>query len=249
MIERSASTSRYKADKNYDHYKEKGKKAYHFEVAKEEVNYFKYLSGHAHCLRLDNKFFGKFAKFTATLGSNAPMSDCICLQQCIQGHLNFHLSLTSIMLHGIDALDASEILRNPADKKTITKFTLRDLLYCIKLETKAPLFLQLSQQSTGEVDTVIPNTPKAETMAEQMNVQIAAWCHYYWKETNPGAEQFYQKLSDRAFNQVLCHKISECTWDAKLKVVTSPRAQTKMTAIAEFKQQDWVKQLAQDSVA
>ena len=43
-------------------------------------------------------------------------------------------------------LDASEILRNPVDKKTIAKFTLRDLLYHIKLVLKAPLFLQLSQQ-------------------------------------------------------------------------------------------------------
>ncbi len=131
-------------NKNYDHYKEQGKKAYHLDVAKEEVNYFKYLSGHAHCLRLYNKFLRKFAKFMATLGNNAPMSDCICLRKCIQGHLNFHLSLTSITLHGINALDTSEILRNPADKKTIAKFTLWDLLYRIKLETKVPLFLQLS---------------------------------------------------------------------------------------------------------
>ncbi len=100
-------------------------------------------------------------------------------------------------------LDASEILSNPADKKTITKFTLCNLLYCIKLVSKAPLFLQLSQGSTGEVDTVIPNTLEAETMAELMNVQIAAWCHFYWKETNLGAKQFYRKLSDKAFNQVL----------------------------------------------
>jgi hypothetical protein len=84
-------------------------------------------------------------------------------------------------------LDTSEILRNPMDKKTIVKFTLRDLLYHIKLVSKVPLFLQLSQQSTGEVDAVIPNTPKAETTAEKMNVQIAAWYHYYWKGTNPGA--------------------------------------------------------------
>ncbi len=91
---------------------------------------------------------------------------------------------------------------------TIAKFTLRDLLYCIKLALKAPLFLQLSQHSTGEVDAVIPNTPEAETMAKRMNVQIAAWCHFYWKDTNPGAEQFYHKLLDRAFNQVLHHKIS-----------------------------------------
>ena len=131
------------------------------------------------------------------------MSNCISLCQCIQEHLNFPFSLTSIALDGIDMLDASEILHYPVDKKIITKFTLWDLLYRIKLVSKAPLFLQLSQGSTGEVDTVIPNTLEAETMAELMNVQIAAWCHFYWKETNLGAKQFYRKLSDKAFNQVL----------------------------------------------
>ncbi len=85
----------------------------------------------------------------------------------------------SITIHGIDALDASEVLHNAADKKTIPKFTLRDLLYPIRLESNAPLFLQLSQRPTGEVDAVIPNTPEAETMTEKMKVQIAAWCHYY----------------------------------------------------------------------
>jgi hypothetical protein len=41
---------------------------------------------------------------------------------------------------------------------------------------------------------------------------------------------------------VLCHEISACTWDLECKAVTSPRAQTEMTAIAEFEQQDWVQQ-------
>jgi hypothetical protein len=227
----------------YDHYREQGKKAFHFEVAKEEVPYFKYLSGHAHQMQLDNKFFGKFAKFAATLGNNAPMSNCVSLRRCIQGHLNFHLSSTSITIHGIDTINTSEILQNAADKKTIAKFTLQDLLYCIKLESNAPLFLQLSQRSTGEVDAVISNTPEAKTMAEKMNLQIAAWCHFYWKDTNPGAEKFYCKLIDRAFNQVLRHEISSCTWDAETKVVTLPRAMTKMAAIAEFEQQDWVQHL------
>ncbi len=145
-------------------------------------------------------------------------------------------------------LDASEILHNPVDKKTIKKFTLRDLLCCIKLVSKVPLFLQLSQQSIGEVDAVISNTPKAETMAEKMSMQIAAWCQYYWKETNPGAKQFYRKLSDRAFYQVLRHKISACTWDPELRAVNSLRGLTKMAAIAEFEQQDWVQQCAQGSI-
>jgi hypothetical protein len=83
---------------------------------------------------------------------------------------------------------------------------------------------------------VIPNTAKAELMAERINVQIAAWCHFYWKDLNPEAKKFYQKLLDRAFSQVLLHKIGDCTWDSNLKVVTSPSAQTEMSAVAEFEQ-------------
>ena len=63
---------------------------------------------------------------------------------------------------------------------------------------------------------------------------------------NPGADRFYRKLSDRAFNQVLLHKINKCTWDPSLKAVTLRRAQTEMATIVDFKQQDWVKQLAQE---
>jgi hypothetical protein len=126
---------------------------------------------------------------------------------------------------------------------------LRDLLYRITLENKAPFFLQLSQRPLGEVDTVIPNTAKAELMVERMNVQIAAWCHFYWKESNPGAKRSYRKLLHRAFNQVLIHEIGQCTWDSSLKAVTSPSAQSEMLAIAEFEQQDWVKLLLQDGNA
>jgi hypothetical protein len=145
-------------------------------------------------------------------------------------------------------LGASEYLRNPAGK-TIVWLTLRDLLYRITLESKAPLFLQLSWRTSGEVDAVIPNTTEAELMAKRMNVQIAAWCHFYWKESNPGAKRFYCKLSKRAFSQVLLHEIGGCTWDSSMKAVTSPSTQSEMSAIAEFEQQDWVKLISQDDHA
>jgi hypothetical protein len=35
-------------NKGYDHYKEQGKKAFNFGVAKENINYFKFLSSHTH---------------------------------------------------------------------------------------------------------------------------------------------------------------------------------------------------------
>jgi hypothetical protein len=130
--------------KAYDHFKEQGKRVYHCKVAKEDVPYFRFLAGHAHRLKLENKYFGKFAKFTRTLENNAPLSDCTRLRRCMQGHLNFHLSSTSITINGIDNLDASEILRNTSSGKKITKVSLRDMLYHLTLETGSPLFLQLS---------------------------------------------------------------------------------------------------------
>jgi hypothetical protein len=223
----------------------RGKKAFHFKVAKSDTPFFKFLSNHAHKMKLNTKYFGKFAKVTDTLGNNAPLSDCTRLRRCIQGHLNFHLSSTFITIHGIDNLDAAETLRNLANGSTIACLSLQDLLYRIQLENKSLLFLQLSQRTLGEVDTVIPNTPEAELMAKQMNVQIAAWCHFYWKSTNPGGERFYKKLSDQAFNPDLLHETNKCKWDEKTRLVTSPKLQSKLLAVIEFKSEGWVKNLTQ----
>ncbi len=147
------------------------------------------------------------------LENNAPLSNCTRLQRCMQGHLNFHLSLNSLTIHGIDNLDASEVLHNSTSKKGIVKVSLRDMLYCLTLESGSPLFLQLSQWPSGEVDTVIPNTPEAETKAEQINHHVATWCTYYWRDTNPGSLVFFKKLASKAFCQVLLHEVSKCSWD------------------------------------
>ncbi len=184
-------------------------------MAKENVPYFHFLAGQAHCLKLENKYFRKFAKFMGTLENNTPLSDCMQLCRCMQGHLNFHLSSTSTTINGIDHLDTSEVLRNAANGSRISKVSLRDMLYCLTLEGGSPLFLQLSQQPSGNVDAVIPNTPEVETKAEQINHQVAAWCINYWKDTNPGGTSFFWKLASKAFCQVLLHEVSECTWDSK----------------------------------
>jgi hypothetical protein len=99
-----------KDNKFYDHFCEQGKKAFHLEVAKSEIAFITFLATHAYRLRLDTKYFGKFAKLTATLGKDAPLSNCACLRKCIQGHLNFHLSSTSITINGIEDLHALEIV-------------------------------------------------------------------------------------------------------------------------------------------
>jgi hypothetical protein len=152
----------------------------------------------------------------------------------MQGHLNFHLSSTSITINGINNLDASEILRNTSSRKKITKVSLRDMLYRLMLESGSPIFLQSSQRPSGKVDTVIPNTPEAEMKVERINHQVAACCINYWKDTNPGRNSFFRKLAGKAFCQVLLHKVNNCSWDSATQTVTSPHAQSEMAAVADF---------------
>jgi hypothetical protein len=231
------------AHKNYDHFKEQGKKTFHCKVAKEHVPFFRFLGGFAHRLWLEVTYFGKFTKFTETLPNNAPLSNCTKLQRCMQGHLNFHLSSTSLVLNGINNLDTTEILRNMANSSTIAKVTLQEILYRLCLENESPLFLQLTQRPLGEVDAVIPNTPEAEFKAEKINQQVAAWCLNYWTESNPGGAAFYRKLANRRFSQVLLHEVRKCLWDSANQTVTSPRGPSEAADVAEFKNQDWVKDI------
>jgi hypothetical protein len=81
-----------------------------------------------------------------------------------------------MMLNRIDNLDAAEIHCNAASSNHLAKVTLQDLLYLLTLEDGSPLFLQLTQRPSGEVDKVISNTPKFETNAEKINHCVAAWC-------------------------------------------------------------------------
>ncbi len=66
-------------------------------------------------------------------------------------------------------MDAMEILCNTVNSSMIAKDTLQEMLYHLKLENGSPLFLQLTQHPSGEVDAVIPNTPEVELKAEKIN--------------------------------------------------------------------------------
>jgi hypothetical protein len=161
----------------------------------------------------------------------------------MQGHLNFHLSSTSLVLNGINKLDATEILCNTANSSTIAKVTLWELLYRLCLKNGSPLFLQLTQRPSAEANAVIPTTPEAELKAEKINQQVAAWCQNYWMESSPGGMAFYCKLANCAFSQVLLHEVHECSWDSANQTVTSPRGQSEAVDVAEFENQDWVKDI------
>ncbi len=109
----------------------------------------------------------------------------------MQGNLNLHLSSTSLTINGMDNLDATEILCNTVKCSIIANVTLQEMFYRLKPKNGSPLFLQLTQRPSGEVDAIIPNTPEAELKAEKINQQVAAWRLNYWTKSNPGGAAFY----------------------------------------------------------
>ncbi len=60
------------AHKDYNHFKEQGKKAFHCKVAKEHVPFFRFLGGFAHCLRLGVKYFWKVCKIHGDPSQQCP---------------------------------------------------------------------------------------------------------------------------------------------------------------------------------
>jgi hypothetical protein len=47
-VPRLPAETKSKSNKGYNHYKEHGKKAFHFKVAKDNVPFFKFLASHTH---------------------------------------------------------------------------------------------------------------------------------------------------------------------------------------------------------
>jgi len=47
----------------------------------------------------------------------------------------------------------------------------------------------------------------------------------------PRRRKVLPKLSDRAFNQVMLHEISECEWDDKTRTVTSPTSRSELSVV------------------
>lgn len=233
-----------KKDNDFDRLQDQGKKAFHFEVAKEDIKEFSFIAEQCHRMGLDKEFFGKFAKLTACLTNNSPSSDSSLLRRCINGHLSYHMSVTSVCIDGIEDINAIAVLTNPHNNAVIASKSVRDMLYRIKLQGGGPLFLQVYQRSNGDVEAVIPNTAEAETKGEMIKRNVAAFCTFLW--TDEGLpEAFVKKLVERGMNARRIHDICKCTWDKKNQVLTTPDDRSDADAIREFENQDWVKDLVQ----
>jgi hypothetical protein len=67
------------------------------------------------------------------------------------------------------------------------------MLYQIQLENKNPLFLQLSQRASGQVDAIIPNTPEAELLAKKNECPNYCMVSFLLEVNEPRGREVLQK--------------------------------------------------------
>ena len=109
--------------------------------------------------------------------------------------------MTAEEMVGIIDFDATETVYTVSDPtKAAATMSLCHVLYkYVKMDDRHSLISKAHQRGhMGSVDTVIPNTPEAETMVAMMNKQLPAYLTFYLDDLGMD-KYFIRKLLTRAF--------------------------------------------------
>jgi hypothetical protein len=146
-------------------------------------------------------------------------------------HVNFNASMTSDVLTGVEKLDKAVAFQDVTDpNKDAGTVTLRHLLYnyVYSMPDGHSLFVEIHQRSAvSDVEVIIPHTPMAKEMLEEINRNSAAFFFHYFQEHHiPVA--LLKELLRGSMDPILCQKISRSKWDGdKKKLIEEEDEATK----------------------
>ena len=158
-------------------------------------------------------------------------------------HVNYQASMLSDVLEGVEDLDKRVAFASVSDgNQTAGRLSLRQVLYkYVHLKDGVhSLFVEIHQASPASVvEVVIPNTPEATELLEQINKNLGAFLYSILKELGAD-ENFITNLIRASVDPVLCQEIKKCTWDAEKRTMTTPR-DDKAAAQKQLEQAAWYK--------
>jgi hypothetical protein len=130
------------------------------------------------------------------------------------------------ILDGVTDLDREfEFFKASDPTQVAGSLSLRHLLYNYVLlpDGKHSLFVEIHQASpAASVEVVIPNTPDAKSLLDEINKNLPAWMFYNLQEQGVDRE-FIVNVMGHATDALMCQEINRCTWDPKTKKLTTPR--------------------------
>lgn len=149
--------------------------------------------------------------------------------------VNFGSSMLTDCLEGVTDLDRPIPFYAASDKtKVAGSMTLRHVLYnyVTLKDGKIPLFVEIHQASPAAgVEVVIPNTPQATELLDEINKNLAAFLHYSLQELKVDA-QFLHSLLANCVDAAMCQDIQRCSWDSKTRKLSTPGDASREKAMA-----------------
>jgi hypothetical protein len=148
------------------------------------------------------------------------------LCQLARDHVNYQASMLNEILEGVTDLDREFDFYKASDPTQVAgRISLRHLLYNYVLlpDGKHSLFIEIHQANPAAcVEVVIPNTPDAKSLLDEINKNLPAWMSYNLLEQGVDRE-FIMNVLGHATDAILCQEINRCTWDPQTKQLTTPR--------------------------
>lgn len=224
-------------------------KALHYEVATDDKPEFMTLVSVSKQNKLDKLIFGPHAHLTGTLTNDASIGESTRLRRYISAHANFQISTTSVTWQGFSNLEAEHTLVNPVSGEVIAVVTFRQLANDYTTPDGLKPFLQLYQQSNGDVVTIIPNIPEAETSGEMAASNPAAFFSSYCKQVKKMDRDFVNKLMERTFDAKMIHDAAKCTFCPNSHVLTTPEGRAEKEQLHVIENLPWIKDLKNSSTA
>ena len=186
----------------------------------------KYWGKNAHLSNIEKNSYGQVKLSAKELKNLCAMA---------RSHVNFGSSMLTDCLEGVTDLDKPIAFYSASDKtKVAGTMTLRHVLYnyVTLMDGKIPLFVEIHQASPAAgVEVVIPNTPQATELLDEINNNLAAFLHYSLQLINVDS-QFLHSLLASCVDAAMCQDIQRCSWDSKTFKLTTPGDAAREKAMA-----------------
>ena len=143
-----------------------------------------------------------------------------------RSHVNYIASMVEDCLEGVTDLDREFTFYSASDRsKPAGRMSLRHILYhyVTLKDGEHALFVEIHQESMASaVEVIIPNTPEATGMLEQINKNLAAFLYFSLQDR--GIDRtFITDVLKGSVDALMCQEIGRCTYDKETGKLSTPR--------------------------
>jgi hypothetical protein len=155
--------------------------------------------------------------------SQSKKLDLSAMASCSRMHINYQGNTRMDGIRGIMNVDKPvKFYSDPT--KLMGTITLRRILYkYFKMSDGHTLFKEVHQATPmARLDVIVPNAEEAERLMLMIQKNSAAFFTFYLQSFSELGESLIADVVRASMDPILVNMVSECKWDEKLMILTTP---------------------------